>query len=752
MRVPPISLPMHVSHPPMCLFPDSQRACVLVMSLPLIPASRFTLRFACPRPLLPRVSPAAVLYPVRHSRWSSSLSDPLLQINSLNSVLGCATGQWILNYSHVIVEFMSQPGRTLLAIARRKRADVKHFALAPMDMACDWLFSMRKVRSSPLMDDDVQIGPVLDDVTRSALWSYQLGLQTGFMPIGLHDSLGVPRGRRAAWARGRSPPQLSSRMVSGRLRGQWLALRRHLSFPSLRKFALRTEDDDGFAPMAEICAILDRTARTLRHLALGACLARHHSWDAVFQGSVIRTLTHLDLVDTRISGLVLGRVAHAAALVSLTLHGMFEDVKGATHMLLPHLHLFSFLLVGHDDQHPLYAAIAAFLAHRPLLRRLDLGSCRWELMRSLLPTLSGLKVLGVRIAHFNSAVAQGPQGALPRGVHALHLTTVVAEKDLLVFETLPLEILSFLTRTPFSPKPSPLPPSLSSRVTRAFLHLQRYKRELKASVAFGAHLSCLLTHSLPLRPPSLTLSFLSCVLFCLPLPGSAPELEASAASSMRLSSLLLLRPASIVERGSGDLGKSKPFVCVCTCNFYLQWDSRKMKASATILAHSLALPPFLLSFLPSSLPLLPFLTPSLFLLSTNTPRPSAPSPPSRSCTSKTPPRTAPSRTSSPSASLRSRQGGCVTAARGIARALPGLDFLGWHGEHYVVVRRTGERRRLNGRRENGEEGEADEEVELKELPCRRHLDCGKGVDVGGEDATWLERKDVPIDYEMPVVS
>ncbi|KAJ7824205.1 hypothetical protein B0H14DRAFT_2454106, partial [Mycena olivaceomarginata] len=50
----------------------------------------------------------------------------------------------------------------------------------------------------------------------------------------------------------------------------------------------------------------------------------------VFQSSVIRTLTHLDLVDTRISGLVLGRVAHAAALVSLTLHGTFEDAKGAT--------------------------------------------------------------------------------------------------------------------------------------------------------------------------------------------------------------------------------------------------------------------------------------------------------------------------------------------------------------------------------------------------------------------------------------
>jgi hypothetical protein len=41
-------------------------------------------------------------------------------------------------------------------------------------------------------------------------------------------------------------------------------------------------------------------------------------------------------------------------------------------------------------------------------------------------------------------------------------------------------------------------------------------------------------------------------------------------------------------------------------------------------------------------------------------------------------------------------------------------------------------------------------VELKELPSRRRLDCGKGVDLGGEDAVWLERKDVPMDYDMPV--
>jgi hypothetical protein len=42
-------------------------------------------------------------------------------------------------------------------------------------------------------------------------------------------------------------------------------------------------------------------------------------------------------------------------------------------------------------------------------------------------------------------------------------------------------------------------------------------------------------------------------------------------------------------------------------------------------------------------------------------------------------------------------------------------------------------------------------IELKELPTRRRLDCGKGVDLGSEDAAWLERKDVPMDYEAPAL-
>ena len=54
---------------------------------------------------------------------------------------------------------------------------------------------------------------------------------------------------------------------------------------------------------------------------------------------------------------------------------------------------------------------------------------------------------------------------------------------------------------------------------------------------------------------------------------------------------------------------------------------------------------------------------------------------------------------------------------------------------------------LEGEYKNIVDGTLD--VDVRDLPARRRLDCGTGVDLGGEDAAWLERKDVPIDYEMP---
>lgn len=80
----------------------------------------------------------------------------------------------------------------------------------------------------------------------------------------------------------------------------------------------------------------------------------------------------------------------------------------------------------------------------------------------------------------------------------------------------------------------------------------------------------------------------------------------------------------------------------------------------------------------------------------------------------------------------------ISNARSIACSIPSLDFLGWHGEHFVIVR-TESDKQWSGH------------VELKELPTRRRLDCGKGVDLGSDDAAWLERKDVPMDYELPTL-
>ncbi|KAJ7607504.1 hypothetical protein FB45DRAFT_993876 [Roridomyces roridus] len=333
------------------------------------------------------------------------------------------------------------------------------------------------------------------------------------------------------------------------------------AFRNLRKFTLRAEDDDGFADMGEVRTVLDQNADTLRHLVLGAYLSRDHSWDSAFQSVTIKNLTHLDLVDTRISHVVLARIAHAHSLQSLTLHGTFEDpgsasvVFGSDHVLdgehtfLPHLVAFRLVLVGHDDQPGLYRSVTQFLRRRTRLRRLDLGNCPWEMVLEVLPELVAVRVFGVRIENLTAKAVDALVAAIPREIAALHLSTVVSDRPLNDYAK-----------------------NFSGFSSLAFLHLQNTSRH---------------------RP----------------------------------------KPNLLSEK-----------------EFQLQTDI------------------------------------------------------------------------------------WAVSARSVATALPVLDFLGWHGEHYVVVRG------------GGEQGS----VELKELPCRRHLDCGKGVDLGGEDAAWLERKDVPMDYEMPV--
>ncbi|SJL10819.1 uncharacterized protein ARMOST_14213 [Armillaria ostoyae] len=329
------------------------------------------------------------------------------------------------------------------------------------------------------------------------------------------------------------------------------------AFKNLRKFTLRAEDDDGYADMGEVRKVLDENEHTLKHLILGACLARNHSWDSTFQSVTIKNLTHLDLVDTRISHVVLARIAHAHNLQSLTLHGTFEEPTSASvvfasdhilegkHTFLPHLEAFRFVLVGHGDELTLYQSVTQFLRRRTGLRKLDLGSCPWDLVLAVLPELVGLRVLGVRIANLNRMAVEALVRSIPPYMHAIGLSTIVPDKPL-------NDYCGFFSKFP----------SLS------FLHLH----------GAGEH-----------RPK--------------------PNLMSEKVYQMQT-----------------DI-----------------WNY---------------------------------------------------------------------------------------SARSIALSLPSLDFVGWHGEHYAVVRNDGG-------------------VELKELPTRRRLDCGKGVDLGGEDAAWLERKDVPMDYEIP---
>jgi hypothetical protein len=207
--------------------------------------------------------------------------------------------------------------------------------------------------------------------------------------------------------------------------------------------------------MNEVRTVLDNNADTLKHLTLGAYLARAHSWDSAFGSPTVQHLTRLELVDTRISNVVLARIAHAHNLVSLTLHGTLDQPAAATaifgadhllpnpgasagtgalmqnsptHMFLPHLEAFRFALVGHDDDLSLFGAVVQLLRARPRLRRLDLGTCPWELVRGLIPELTGLRVLRVRIASLTSLSVDALVRGLPQEMQAIHLACSVSDR------------------------------------------------------------------------------------------------------------------------------------------------------------------------------------------------------------------------------------------------------------------------------------------------------------------------------------
>lgn len=211
---------------------------------------------------------------------------------------------------------------------------------------------------------------------------------------------------------------------------------------NLHKFTLRAEDDDGWADMGEVRLVLDNNQATLRHLCLGAYLERNHSWDSAFQSASIQNLTHLDIVDTRISQFVLVRIAHAHNLNSLTLHGTFEEPASAavvfgsdqiidgSHTFLPHLESFRFVMVGHDNEKRLFESVAQFLYQRPKLRRLDLGSCPWPLVQRVLPDLFSLRVLRVRVGNLDQHIVDTLVRSIPSEMSTIHLAAATFDKPM----------------------------------------------------------------------------------------------------------------------------------------------------------------------------------------------------------------------------------------------------------------------------------------------------------------------------------
>ncbi|KAH9969451.1 hypothetical protein BGW80DRAFT_1461722 [Lactifluus volemus] len=91
------------------------------------------------------------------------------------------------------------------------------------------------------------------------------------------------------------------------------------------------------------------------------------------------------------------------------------------------LDIFRFALVGHDDDLAHFSAVVQFLRARLHLRRLDLGTCPWELVRGLFPELTGLRVLRVHIASLTNLALGALVRALPREMLASHPACTVSD-------------------------------------------------------------------------------------------------------------------------------------------------------------------------------------------------------------------------------------------------------------------------------------------------------------------------------------
>ncbi|KXN82398.1 hypothetical protein AN958_02603 [Leucoagaricus sp. SymC.cos] len=716
------------------------------------------------------------------------------------------------------------------------------------------------------------------------------------------------------------------------------------AFNSLRKLTLRAEDDDGYADWSEITTVLNNNSKTLKHLTLGAYLLRQHSWDATFSSPTIHNLTHLDLVDTRISHTVLSRIAHAAGgvgsrLESLTLHGVIEEpgkaavifgsdeVINGEHTFLPRLKSFRFLLVGQpqvitppppaqaplplpppsvsappghhqsyyhpypphlghpsapapqptqpapllpqqQQQHPhpqdhydptilhLYSTIVHFLRGRTNLRRLDLGNCPWDLVAPILPGLKGLRVFGVRIGCLSrgcgaSNTASGHVTAfgdvdlngcmseldvlvkcLPREVGTLRIEVGVSELPLHVYanQFQKFASLSFLhlqlhTAQPaFHPPQIPPTSSYQSSLNAPFypyhhqqqqqqphalpqLHQQGHgqqpsyhpfppqpvasgsggttggvalgtpkrrgggpKRdgeqdendESTTIVAGSSSSSCVEGTTGPSVPPShSTTAPPPCHHHhqphhhphnvppqqqqqLAPFPQQQPSLVPPPAPPQPLNTLESAKHIAnmlqsldfvgwngelyvIVRGGSSTSGGGKNDV---------ERGGRKVDAGVGVDAGTVSgsgddvsrVSPAIASMTTGRNNATDNINPSTTPAPPGTPSLAHPAAISRTPQQPTPPPTAASTTSSTSSPSSSPSSSSSSSSQApLPSQTPSQSNVG-----------------------QGQSQQQTTKLELKELPSRRRLDCGKGVDLGGDDAVWLERKDVPIDYDMPV--
>ncbi|KAF5366720.1 hypothetical protein D9758_006467 [Tetrapyrgos nigripes] len=548
-------------------------------------------------------------------------------------------------------------------------------------------------------------------------------------------------------------------------------------FKHLTKFTLRAEDDDGDAPMDELPRLLTANSSTLRHLIFSAYLHRPHSWDEAFNSPSIQNLTYLDLCDTRISTMVLNRLMGIQGLKGLTLHGTFEDWKaarvvfggdyklGGKHVLLPELESFRFVMMEHPslpglaaqglvpvgvgaplikaEETALYESVIRFLRNRPKLRRLDLGGCPWELISG-----EAAASLGASSSAMMPSSSSAPSSyGFGAGV---------------VFDS------SFIASEPDPDSHTSLLTSLSAlRV----LHISF------TNLTAGRLRS--LVEVLPEQMVALSISVGS------PIASGVTEKslheyvigvdgEGNTLSKLRNLTFLHLREERLVGRG-GRGAHATAASGAGTTGASQAAGLHQINQNQQQLQHQQQ----------------PQAGPSYL----NRPRRLHPHDQDAHRTNE---------------QTEADPEIWVAQARSVACRMPSLDFLGWHGEHYVVVR--------NGSGMSSGSGKGKElhphdsgfikpspspvmgshfspfsypsthahghghgrpyphirpypspvplsetahctpdssglcpgvHIDLKELPPRRRLDCGKGVDLGGEDAAWLERKDVPVDYEEP---